>query len=451
MKMHCRYVINYALTCMLSMVFFAQTSNASGLNETMIAAYQNNPELKAARANLKSVDENASQAFSGWLPNVSGSFERGRRDTVFGNTESDEITDTRGITVTQPVFRGGRTIAAMSEASNTIKAERYSLMATEQSILQEAVQAYMDIVQNTEVLNLSKSNEAVMKEHLHVTKERFSLGEVTTTDVSQAEASYADATSSRIQAEGALESSRATYLRAVGIEPQGVVMPAMNQVSIDQSLTELLKIARENNPSVLSAIYSEKALDDVVDGAIGVILPEVNLVGAMQEQKGQLFSGGSDIETETISVQVSIPLYQSGAEYSQVRQSKANVERARYDLLSVREQVDEAVTAFYQDYQVANASIRSNQASVKAFETALKGTEEEAKVGSRTTLDVLDAQQDVFEAKVNLVRSKRDKIVSAHALLALTGALTAEVMKLDTEIYDAKAHHKAVKYRIIGF
>ncbi len=423
--------------------------NAETLNQALELAYSTNPSLESARKNLRAVDENAFAAISGWLPNISARYDRGKRDTAIGVITTDTTTENKDFTITQPLFRGGKTVSEMKQAKSIIMSARAELKNSEQEILLEAVTAYMDIVRDQEVLELSKNNVKVLESHLEVTKERFSLGEVTRTDVAQSEANLAKAVSERIASKGKLESSKSAYKKVVGIEARDVAIPE-NPIVIKASLESMIDLALNNNPQVEVYRHNLAASERAVTAQKAGLLPQVDLTASKQKQKGALFSS-SDIESESFGVQVSVPLYNSGITYSRVRKAKHEADKIRYSLVDQENIARDAVISAYNDYQVANSSIESNLSTVSAFGVALEGTEQEAKVGARTTLDVLDAEQDLFEAKANLVRSRRDEIVSSYTLLAQIGRLNSKELGLDVKIYDPKKNYNKVKHKIIGF
>jgi len=424
-------------------------AKATSFQEALSMAYNNNPFLKAERENVKITDEQRSQAVSGFLPNISANAQRGKRNTKQLGVSNRNVTETKEISITQPLFRGGRTYNNLKLAENNIQAAREGLRQVEQEVLLEAITAYMDIIRDQEVLELSKSNVAVLQKHLDVTQERFDLGEVTKTDVAQAEASLSIAKSEQTNAEGVLESSRARYSRIVGEEP-GILKPVNNPIVIEATLDKIIQIAMDENPSILQALRSEMAAKNRVSVEKGRLLPSIDFQASKDKQKGVLFSS-SDLENDRFSVNVSIPLYQSGAEYSSVRQAKFNHGRLKLGLEDQKNKVREAVIEAYNNFYVARAVIKSNQAAIDASEVALDGTQEEAKFGARTTLDVLDAEQDLFEAKANLIRSKREEIVSSYTLLSFVGRLNPKELGLSVSIYDPKENYNKRKYQIIGF
>lgn len=431
----------------LSLVSFNALS--ASFEDAISMAYKNNPELKAAREDVKSTDEQMPQAISGFLPNVTANVERGERNTDQGATSDEQETNSKEISLNQPIFRGGQTYNRIKQAQNNISAARENLRQIEQNVILEAITAYADIIRDKEVLELSKNNVEVLQKNLDVTKERFGLGEVTKTDVAQAEASLAVAKSEQINADGALKSSQATYTRIVGEAPE-ILEPIKNSFDIQANLEEMIEIAMEENPSLNTAAYSEIAAKSGVRVEKGRLLPRIDLRASKDEQEGVLFSS-SKLDSERVSINFSIPLYQSGTEYSRVRQAKFNHGSLKSTLDDQKNKVREAVIESFNNFEVAKAVIDSNKSAIKASEIALEGTREEAKFGARTTLDVLNAEQDLFEAKANLIRSKRDEIVSSYTLLASIGRLNPSYLKLAISNYDPKENYNKRKYQIIGF
>lgn len=429
----------------------ATSSHALSLKESFEAAYQNNPALNAERSRLKATNEGASQAFSGWLPSASFDYSRGPLSRKFGaNPETDDISDSKVLSFTQPIFSGGRTIYSMKKADNNIASARANLVRVEQDTLFNVVVAYMNVAREREVLQLNINNENVLKKHLLVTKERFKLGEVTRTDVAQAEARLSLAVAERASAEGKLEIARANFKRITGVTEEGAVI-SEKPGGLPSTLEELATAALNNHPAVKGAIHEEQAAKEEVKIRRANILPSVDVRGTIRHEEGTSFAGNNKFEEESLTFNVSVPLYQSGAEYSQVRQAKQDVRRKESDRESIENSIEEFSTQVWQDYIVSKATIHSTRDAVKAAQIALEGVIQEAQVGSRTTLDVLDAEQELFKAKVDMVRAQRNEMVSIYNIKSAMGELTAENLSLEVERFDPEEHYDKVKYRVAGF
>ncbi|MFO1243123.1 MAG: TolC family outer membrane protein [Rickettsiales bacterium] len=427
------------------------STGADSFSQALIATYQSNPRIKAQQKALTALDENVSQAHSGWLPSAEANYSNGRQRLRtndqkwnYGNKE------TRGLTVVQPVFQGGETIAQTSRAENLVYAGREDLRNTEQQVLLDAITAYMDVLRDQSVLDLSRNNEEVLKKQLQASRERFDVGEVTKTDVAQSEARLSRADSDTIQALGSLRVSEANFERVVGHRPNNIMVP-QSYPAVPRSLDEALKIGQDNSPTVKSASYRQLSTEDEVDINVARILPDINLRGSMSRDNDAGTNGDFDFDEDSVLMTVRVPLYQSGAEYSRIRQSKETASQRKFDLLNAKDENRQEVTQAWENLQTAIATIRSQQDSIRAAEVALDGVKQEHLYGTRTVLDVLDAEQELFVARVNLVRAERNRVVSLYTLLSAVGQLTLDNLGLRTTVYDPNDHYDDVKYQFIGF
>lgn len=427
----------------------ADGASATTLNEALAASYRTSPDLKSAIQELQAVDEEMPAAISGMLPTASAEVQRGKKHLQSGTTDLSGLTSTKSIQVTEPLFKGGRTYSNIKKANNEILAQREKFRNTEQQILLGAVEAYMNVVRDKEVFELAKNNKTLLENHLTATKARFELGEVTQTDVSEAKAALAKANSELISAERAYESSKATYKKSMGEEAVDISLPK-NAIKINGNIDELVEIALANNPAIKYAQYTLDASKNDVNVKKSVILPQISAFANKEKQEGVSFNG-APTNTNVVGVTLSVPLYQGGAEYADVRKAKHIAGRDSYNLSIAQNNVREAVIKAYEDFKVAQSLIESNQASVDAYSVALEGTTQESYAGLRTTIDVLDAQQALFEAKSNLISSHRDEIVSSYALIAQLGKLTAQELGLKVDIYNPEKNAKWKKFQIIGF
>lgn len=436
----------------LTILCFSFGAQAATLNEMLVDAYYKNASLKAERAALKAVDENISQAFSAWLPSIVGSYDKAKEwETVSGNT-STQHPETRALTLTQPVFEGGRKWAAYDQAEYQILSARESLRRVEQEVLLAAVAAYLGVVEAREVLEISKHNEKVLDEHYNATKKRFELGDATLTDTAQSEARLAQALAERLQAEGDLEIANAEFERVFWVPvPDTLDMPTEHPETTE-SLTEAIDLAMDSNPTALESLYSLRAAEENISVEKSALFPTLNLQGSMQERSG-LGSNAfvNEIDTDSIGFQVSVPLYQSGAEYSRIRQARKNATSAEYDYERARNLVVSDTSKAWQSVLTANASIKATEANIKAAKVALDGVIEERSAGKRTVLDVLDAEQELFNANVAHVNAKSSLVLSHYELMSAIGRLNAQSLGLDVVAYDPTQHYEKIKYKFIGF
>jgi len=425
----------------------AGTASAESLNDALAAAYINNPTLQAARAELRQTDEQVPQALSNWRPTVDVQGEIGGAwddDIVDGGADQDDsrVPKSLALGVTQPIYRGGRTVAERDQAENLIRAGRAQLLSTEQFVLLQAVTAYVNVLRDLAVVDLTKNNQDVIGEQLNATRERFDVGEVTRTDVSQAESRLAQAMADSIQAEGNLASSRAVYRQVVGTLPGTLTVPDLPD-GLPAGEEEAIALS-ENNPNITQVVYLERAARDGTDVVFGELLPTVSLVGQVGTGDETTSSNRSS-NSASILAQVVIPLYQAGGVESRVRESKQLTAQRRQQLDEARRQATQDATTAWQTLETARAQIESFRAQVDATRTALDGVRQEQQVGLRTVLDVLDAQQEVLTAEVNLVQARRDHLVAAYQTLAAIGKLTAADLQLPVELYDADKHYREVR------
>lgn len=423
---------------------------AQTLEEALALAYTTNPQLSSFRARVRGTDERLAQARAGWRPTVTMNGSVGRSVIDRENARSQELSPRSAtLSIAQPLYRGGRTIAGTERAKNEIQADRARLFATEQTVLLDTATAYFNLLRDEAVLQLNISNEQVLQRQLEATQDRFRVGEVTRTDVSQAESRLARTNADRIAAEGTLTVTRATFQRLVGTAPTRMSDPRLPDQLLPRAAAEATAAASSGNPGVIAAQFDEGAARNTIDEIRGELLPTVSAnaqLGVSEEtQIGQVRTN-----TAQVTAQVSVPLYESGATYSRVRAARQTASQRLIDVEVARRNAIEQSTSSFEALQTARARIESLQAQIRAAEVALEGVRQEANVGSRTVLDVLNAEQELLDAQVSLVRSRRDMLVAGFQLLSATGRLTAQALNLPVELYDFEANFKDVENRWIG-
>jgi outer membrane protein len=427
------------------------------LAEALAATYANQPALQAERARLRATDENVPTALAGWRPTVvmAGTLGYGdgqARQYLAGQNESvrtQRQIATAQATATQPIYTGGRVTANVNRAKNQVMAERATLIAQEQTSFNNAVNAYVTVIQNQQLLALQINNEQVLAKQLQATNDRFRVGEITRTDVAQAEAALEGARATRETAEGNLQTARGTFQQYVGVmppadlvEPQPLLLPVKSE-------QEAASLATSNNPTVITALFNDSAAKDAVDAAFGALLPQVSLQGQSFQQNNA--SGRSTYGNGyQVTAQVSVPLYQGGSEYAAVRQARqAQQQTNRLVDDAKRTAVQNAVQA-WDTLVAAKAAADSTRAQIRANQIALEGTEREAIVGSRTTLDVLNATQLLLTSRTTLVQNLAQVITASYAVAVAIGRLTARDLHLAVPLYDDTAYYQAVKDRWVG-
>jgi outer membrane protein len=430
-------------------------ASAQTLTEALSYAYNTNPQLLAQRALLRSTDETVPQALSNWRPTVTFTGEaginRGALNEGTGDTFSTFQTKELDLKITQPLYRGGRTEAQTRQAVNQVQATRAQTLAVETTVFQAVVQAFFDTYRDQTLVEVNRNNETVLKKQLDATRDRFRVGEVTRTDVAQAESSLAQATANRVAAEGQLEVSRANYTRAVGHAP-GRLLLAKERPVLPASRDEALALAATNNFNVVSANFAEAAARDNIDVVRGQLLPQISIVGDLNRSYSPSITLKTAREdTASIVAQMTMPLYEGGNVYSQTRAAEQTVGQRRSQVDDARRTAVQTATQAWETLQSARAAVTSFNEAVKAAQIALAGTQQEALVGSRTVLDVLISNQQLFTTESQLVGAQHDAAVAEYNVAGAIGRLIAPELKLPVQLYDMESHYKAVKDMWFGF
>jgi outer membrane protein len=422
--------------------------SAETLTEALAKAYGTNPQLLSERAGLRATDEGVPQALSNWRPTVTVTGEAGKL-RIDSNTSTTERDPTAlELEISQPLYRGGRTAAETRRAESDVAAGRSQLHSVEQQVLLSAVTAYMNVLSNLAVLDLAQNNERRLERQLQAARDRFRVGEITRTDVAQAEAAVSGATAGRIRAEGALVNSRATYRAVVGDMPGTLVRPT-ETLNLPANETETQNQAENRNPDVLRARHSAEAARHNIQLVRGELLPSVSLTGGLSKEEDTP-SRGTERDTASLVAQMTVPLYQAGDVYSRLRAAKEIMAQRQEDFDDARRRALENASNAWNTLQTARAAVVSLQAQIRANEIALEGVEREALVGSRTVLDVLDAEQALLDSRVSLIAAQRDEVVARFALLAAIGTLTARDLKLNVEFYDPERNYHDVRDQWFG-
>ena len=318
-------------------------------------------------------------------------------------------------------------------------------------MLLNAATAYMNLIRDAAILDLQRRNVEVLQEQLRQTRDRFNVGEVTRTDVAQSESRLAASRATMLNAESNYTTSRSTYRQVIGVEP-GRLAPAspVDRLS-PHSLPDGIMEARARHPSVTNAMFNVDAAALQVKIAESSLYPTLNVVGSATKGYGSAQTlTGIESFNASLGGQLSIPVYQGGTEYATIRQAKETLGQRRIDLDTARDQSQQTLVQSWGQLEAAKAQIQATTTQVNAAEIALNGVREEARVGQRTTLDVLNAQQELVNARVSLVTAQRDRVVASYALLASAGRLAPQVLELDVPVYDPAVHYHQVRDTWIG-
>ncbi|QIE55370.1 TolC family outer membrane protein [Pikeienuella piscinae] len=422
------------------------------MEQAFATAYATNPTLIAARAGVKAVDEGVPSARAGMLPNVNATATVGASYTEINGSTPADSNQPRSVSLNaaQVLYDGGRTWNSVDAAVSGVDAARSRLIDTEQNVLLQVVTSYMNVRRDQQFVALGRNNVRVISEQLRAANDRFAVGEVTRTDVSQASARLAQSRASLAAREGNLAQSFQSYARVVGAPPGDLSAPPPYP-PLPATLAEAVAEALDRHPAVRAARYDEEQSRSDIATAQGALLPTVALTGSVSygENLSASFSNGQS--TATVQLRASIPLYQSGAAYSDIRRAQAVQSQRVSQIHEITRAVQENVENAWTSLMTARITIQAGREQVEASQLAYEGVTEEAKLGARTTLDVLDAEQELLNARTNLVASERDEYVAAYSVLAAMGRLTVSGLGVDVAIYDPNVNYADVNDRRFGF
>ena len=437
-----------AVAATLAATLSAAPAGAETLNEVLALTYAANPTLEAQRASLRAQDEAVAQALAGRRPSVTLSTSIGRSNTA-ANTSVNSTPASLTLTINQTLYRGGRITAEIDQAEINILAGRAGLLSTEQQVLSSAVSAYINVLRDQAVLQLNRSNEQVLTTELQATRNRFELGDATVTDIAQSKAVVSASTASRIQSEGSLLNSLATFERIVGVAPGQLEVPEALTDLIPLTLEQAIAIGLAENPAILSAEFSEAAARIGVETAQAARLPTVSLSARSTRSENRAVNLTPALSS-SVTLSLSLPLYQSGAEFATIRSAVETNARSLFQLEDSRRTVQASVTQAWQQLAVARAGIVSRSDQVRASLVAVEGVRQEEQVGARTRLDVLNAEQQLLNAQVALVTARRDELVASYGLLAAMGRLTAADLGLAVALYNPAENYLAIRGSLFG-
>jgi outer membrane protein len=433
---------------------FAQAPRT--LEQALAITYSTNPTLLAERAKLRATDESVPQALAGWRPTVVLSGSAGYINgtaTQFANGNGISTSASRDIatmqaTVTQPLYRGGKTRAATHQAENSVLAERSRLISTEQQVFSQTVNAYVSVIAQQQVVALNQSNVQVLTQQLRATNDRYRVGEITRTDVAQAEAALAGAQATLQTSIGNLQAARATFRQVVGVEPGDLVPPQPLALPV-RSQQDATRIAAANNPDVVAAMFDNSASKDAVDVAFSSLMPQLSLQASTFRDDNSQVPHTRSVGQEIVA-NLSIPIYQGGSEYATVRQARQQEQQTRKVVDQQRRSAVQQAAQAWETLVAARATITSTREQIRANQIALEGVEREALLGSRTTLDVLNAQQTLLNSQVTLVQNLANLVLDSYSLAAALGRLTAHDLNLPVNYYDETAYYRAVRNKLWG-
>jgi outer membrane protein len=430
---------------------------AETIEAALVRAYQGNPQLNAQRAQVRSIDENVPQALAGYRPQAALSASAGVQYTdsfgsaplIGGEFHGVDPPRSAGLTVTQTLYNGGQTGNKTRAAESQASGAREALRLLEQTVLLSAATIYMDYLRDAAIVEVQRNNTKVLEETLVTTRARYQYGELTLTDVAEAEAQLAAGKTQQLTAEANLTTTASNYRRIVGDEPKQLTPGAPVDRFLPATLPAAVALGLVQNPNVTAAMFGIDVNYLQVKVAEGALLPTVTLQAAVQQSYEQQLVIYRTFDAAA-TAQLTVPVYQGGAEYSLIRQSQETLAQQRYNLDVVHDQTRANVVTAWGQLVAGKAQVASAQAQVTASEIALDGVRDEARAGQRITLDVLNAQQALVNARVALVTAQHDRVVASYAVLNAVGRLAPQVLHLATSAYDPSVHYHQVRDKWYG-
>jgi outer membrane protein len=436
-------------------VLAATPASADTMAEALASAYTNNSTLNSARAQLRGIDENVPQALAGYRPVISANADASIQSSrnAFGSTHPSYP---RGVSLTieQPLFTGWRTTNSVKVAKLSVLAARSQLRALEQDVMLDAVRAFMAVVRAQVILNLRAQNVEFLREQVRAATDRLNVGEGTRTDVAQTNARLSAGLSAYNAAVAAVNSAIASYEQVIGHKPRALGNADGVDKLLPRSQQQAVDLGLRDHPSILAAIYNIDVASYNVKILEGALLPSASLQGSVSHRDG-LNPSGSPLSSDwsdsaSLTARLSVPIYEGGRPSSRVRQAKETLGQRRIDLDGVRALVKQVAISTFGTLDAARAQVIAAEAQVQAELLVLSGVQEERKVGQRTTLDVLNAQQELLNAREAQVVAQHDRVVAAYSLLAAIGKLDPVTLRLNVAVYDPSEHYDAVKDKWFG-
>ncbi|QDH14682.1 secretion protein [Oecophyllibacter saccharovorans] len=433
------------------------------LRQALISAYQTNPELLRQRALLRQTDEGVSQAHSGWRPTITGNATADYNQTNYVSHIASPLSGKNfrytqrfaapgyntGVTVSEPIFQGGKTVASTRKAVNQVYAGRAQLINTEQQVFLETVQAYVNLLRSRQLLELNRQNEITLAKQAQLAEEQFQYNQNTRTDVLQARSQHKSAQADTLQAQSDYAIAKSQFQKVVGFMPPDNVVPARPLALPLRSSQEAEMLALTQNPNMIGAKYALEAEKANLKVAFSALLPKISMQGSYNYGVNQDSSKFTQ-DSEYVAIQANLPIYQGGAEYSQIRAARQGISAAQQALAEQRRDVIQSTVAAWQKFAADTSKYVDNQKSVLLGEAAFKSIQQQELLGVRTTFEVLQQQQILFGQQRALIQNHADLVIDSYALAAQIGQLTAEGLKLQTPLYNPRANYDRVKWKMIG-
>jgi outer membrane protein len=427
-------------------------ARAQTLPDALVRAYQNNPQLNVERARLRATDENVPQALAGYRPQISLGLSaglQGVRDLLpngGGSVPANLRPWSAGVTLNQTLFNGMKTGNQVRQAEAQVQSGREQLRGVEQSVLLDAVTAYMSVIANQALVEAQRINVQFLREVLQTTHKRYDAGDVTPTDVAQAEARLNRGIADLNYAEINYAVSQATFTQVIGLPPGRLVPAEPIDRLLPRQRDEAVGITRREHPAITAASLDIDAAQRAVNIAEAALYPTLGVQGSVsRSSQTDTTLGVTRTDQASVIANLNVPVTDGGLASSQVRQAKETLGQTRIQLDRARSQAETAVVAAWVANEGSKIALNAASSEVKAAEIALSGVQKEAQAGQRTTLDVLNSQQDLTGARSRLIVAQRDRVVASYTLFSAIGRLDHVRLALRTPDYDAATHYQQVR------
>jgi len=431
-------------------IFCASSVNALTLKSVLESAYNNNPELKAARERLRSVDENIMQALSRWLPQVGASKYKANAS----NSSTDRSGISQSISLQQNLFHGGSDLATFKMAQASVEQGRAELLAAEQKILLSAISVYMNTLNSEEEYKAAEQRLEDSNKFLEVTEKRFKVGENTKIDVASAQASMAEAQAIMVNVSGALEKFRVEFFEITGVRPVNLVEPEFD-LQLPETLDAMTQLTMVHNPHVVQFQKNKEHAEYNVDKVRGEqLLPSVTFQYAVQDDRqNKAYSLGYEqpgVINRQATVTLNIPIFNGGYSWSQYRQAKRGFQGNKYAFMNAQNQARTGAAHYWSDHQSKKQSLEFVRERLNASAIAYEGVTKGEKVGLYSVIDVIGVRKDYFNAYSQFLRSKADRLYSGYEVAAQIGQCNAKALNLNVKLYDPFKNYNIIKLQLIG-
>lgn len=449
------------ISLLTSLILSTSLASAHTIEEALAITYENNNELKAKREELKAADESIMQALSRFLPSMkaqkSNSLSKLRNATQTtlsngaitktpeGTVENSGITS--AFTIEQNLFRGGADVATMQKAKHQIEEQRANLKKAEQQVLLSAIQAYLNVANFQTQLEIANKRVETSKKFLESIEARFKAGENTKSDVAQSRSSLSKAIAMQIDTAGALEAAKAKYATVITVAPENVSLPPIN-IIVPSNLDEAVTMALKNSPDIVAAERQYQAANQNVNVAKAALMPVASLSQQWQNAKHDPNSSYNLSSVTTLGV--SVPIFNGGADWSEIRKSKRVAQAYKYSSLNTKQSVTDFTVKAWSDYESRKAAMTAQEDYAESAKVAYEGMLEEEKAGLRSSVDVISQQNSYFDADAQLAKAKTENVLYRYVLKSAIGELTAKDLNLKVTAFDPLQNYNKIRWELIG-